>query len=175
MSQVVASKYTAATLQYLLMPYLRGRKGWNCEIILFSLSLHCVKPFVLILSFLLSLFFGVRTEVESSRFLSDGQCNISESPSTEHIADYTHNRDICITAAQGYTFAGNNSTNSVSVRTSQSGRRINPQVRSTFRIVKGGKVIDNNHMHPFLAQSVVHLAGIYISERYLFSICSLRL
>lgn len=84
-------------------------------------------------------------------------------------------REISITAAQGHTFAGNNSTNSVSAKPPQSGRRINPQVRSTFRIIKGRKVIDNNHLHPFLAQSIVHLAGIYISERYLFSICRLRL
>ena len=120
----------------------------------------------------MSFFSGGRAEVVS---ISASKCNISECPSTENAADFKHNREICITAAQGCTFAGNNSTNSVSVKTTHSGRRINPQLRSAFRIVKGGKVIDNNHLHPFLAQSVVHLAGIYIAERYLFSICRLRL
>ncbi|MBO6168749.1 MAG: hypothetical protein J6O51_02130 [Bacteroidales bacterium] len=112
---------------------------------------------MLIFSVLLSFLSGGRTEEVSA------------------VSAVTHNRDICIIAAQGYTFAGSDSTNSVSVKTAQSGRRVNPQVRSTFRIVKCGKVINNNHLHPFLAQSVVHLAGIYISERYLFSICRLRL
>jgi len=42
-------------------------------------------------------------------------------------------------------------------------------------MVKGGKIIDNNHLHPFLAQSFVLLAGIHIPERFLFSICRLRL
>ena len=85
------------------------------------------------------------------------------------------NRELCITSAQGYTFAGNNSSNSVSVRITQSVRRTNQPVRSTFRMVKGGKIIDNNHLHPFLAQSFVLLAGIHIPERFLFSICCLRL
>lgn len=103
------------------------------------------------------------------------QYNVSECPSTERAVDFTRDRDICITSAQGYTFAGSDSTNSVSVRLTQSLRRLNEPVRSSFRMVKGGKVIDNNHIHPFLAQSFVHLAGFYTSERFLFSICRLRL
>ena len=133
-----------------------------------------MKLIVLILSFLISFFTGGKTEVVSTS-LNSGQCSITESQSTEKNSDYTENRELCITAAQGYAFAGNNSTNSVSVRTTQSGKRTSSQVRSTFRIIKGGKIIDNNHLHPFLAQSIVHLAGIHISERYLFSICRLRL
>ena len=133
----------------------------------FFVPLPCMKLLVLIFSFLLT-------------FLSEGRTGtevviVSECSSTENAGDFTQNREICITAAQGYTFAGNNSTNSISVRITQSGKRTSPQVRSAFRMVKGGKVIDNNRLHPFLAQSVVHLAGIYISERYLFSICRLRL
>jgi len=42
-------------------------------------------------------------------------------------------------------------------------------------MVKDGKVIDNNRTHPFLAQSLVHSVGFYLVERYLFSICRLRL
>ena len=144
-------------------------------IINYFVSLHCVKLFVLIFSFFLSILSGGRTEEVSTSFSRDIQCNVSACPSTENTTDFTQNREICITAAQGYTFAGNNSTNTVSVRTTQSGKRTSPQVRSAFRMVKGGKVIDNNRMHPFLAQSVVHLAGIYIVRRYLFSICRLRL
>lgn len=133
-----------------------------------------MKLFVLIFSLLLSFLAGGQKEVVSKSFPNDSQCNISEYPSAE-AADFTQNREICITSAQGYTFAGNNSTNSVSVRLTQSVRRINQPVRSTFRIVKGGKVIDNNHLHPFLAQSFVHLAGIYVLDRFLLSICRLRL
>lgn len=143
----------------------------------YFVPLPCMKHLVLIFSFLLTFLSEGRTgmEVVSTNSSSSSQCNVSECSSTENAGDFTQNREICITAAQGYTFAGNNSTNSISVRITQTGKRTSPQVRSTFRIVKGGKVIDNNHLHPFLAQSFVHLAGIYIAERYLFSICRLRL
>ena len=139
----------------------------------FSLSLHPMKLIVLIFSFLLSFLSAGRIEVTASS--NGSQCNVSACQSSAEAVDYTQNKEICITAAQGYAFAGSNSTNSVSVRTTQSFRRLNQPVRSSFRIVKGGKIIDNNHLHPFLAQSFVHLAGIYISERYLLSICRLRL
>lgn len=130
----------------------------------FLLSLYNVKFVTLILSLLLSFLSVGRTDV------------VSTSPQNgEYIADCSRNRELCITAAHGYTFAGNGSTNSVIVRVTQSGRRTTPQVRSTFRIIKGGKVIDNNNIHPFLARPIVHQVGMYISERYLFSICNLRL
>ena len=133
-----------------------------------------MKLIVLIVSFLLSFLSGVdaepiRAEAESS------QCSVIESQPSEKIADYTQNRDLCLTAAQGYSFAGDGNSNSVSIRVTQSGRRTSQQSRSTFRIIKGGKVIDNNHQHTFLARSIIHQAGTYISERYLFSICRLRL
>ena len=134
-----------------------------------------MRPLALIIAFLLSFLTGGRTEISNASDQNRGPCSVSESQSPQKAADYTLNRDLCITAAQGYSFAGGESTNSVLVRVSQSGRRTSPQVRSSFRMVKGGKVIDNNHLHPFLAQSIVHQAGMYISERYLFSICRLRL
>ena len=141
----------------------------------FLLSLYEMRLAALILSILLSFLAGERTTDTHAYSQNAGHCSVSESQSNEKTADYTRNRELCIAAAQGYTFAGGGSTNSVLVRVTQSGRRTQPQVRSTFRIIKDGKIIDNNHLHPFLAQSIVHQAGVYISDRYLFSIYSLRL
>ena len=146
-----------------------------CEYTAFSLSLYPLKQFVLIFSILLSFLSQGRTEVLSTSISGGSQSSISECPATEKAADFSQNWESCITAAQGYSFSGSDSTYSISGRITQSGKRTSPQVRSAFRMVKGGKIIDNNHLHPFLARSVVHLAGIYISERYLFSICRLRL
>ena len=127
------------------------------------------------MSFLLSMLSGVRTESGTSLLRQEQDRHYAEMPSAGQEAERNLNRDICITAAHGYTFAGNESTNSLSARVTQSGKRSSSQIRSTFRIVKDGKIIDNNHNHPFLAQSVIHRAGVYLSERYLFSICRLRL
>ena len=142
---------------------------------LFLLTLHSMKHVLLIFTTLLSFLFGGKTDLVNTCSSLVGQYNFSESPSSDKAETYSLNREICITAAQGYNFAGNNSNNSVSVRIPQTGRRPSSQTKSTFRMVKSGKVVDNNHINPFLAQSIVHVAGVYLPERYLFSICDLRL
>ena len=134
-----------------------------------------MKSLVLILSLLLSLFSGGKEANVSEISAQESTVNVTASSSSEKQTDQVVNREICITAAQGYTFAGNENSNSVSVRTAQGGRRTSPQTKSNSRIVKGGKVINNNNLHPFLAQSVLQLGGTHTSERYLFSLCSLRL
>ena len=134
-----------------------------------------VKQVVLILSFLLSLFSGGRTELVDDSSSQDVLCAVTEDQSHEDAAGYAQNRELCITAAQGYSFSSDSNPNSVSIRVTQSGRRTQSQVRSTVRIIKSGKVIDNNHSYPFLAESIVHQAGMYVPQRYLFSICRLRL
>ena len=134
-----------------------------------------MKILTLILSLLLSLFSGDKAGRVNDVQEAVGQCSISERSSSEKTVDYSLNRDICITAAQGYSFTGSNSTNSVSVRNSNTGRRTSPQTKSTFRVVKSGKVIDNNNIHPFLTPSFIKLSGTRTSERYLYSICRLRL
>ena len=140
-----------------------------------ALSLSIMKSLALILSLLISLFSGGNEAKASAVSTAEGSCCVAAAPSSDKPADLTQNREICITAAQGYTFAGSENSNTVSVRTTNTGRRTAPQTKSNFRIIKGGKVIDNNHLHPFLALSFVQLSGIHISERYLFALCRLRL
>jgi len=134
-----------------------------------------MKCFVLILSLLLSLFSGGKPDNVSEVSSAESRYSVSERSSSENAVDHTLNRDICITAAQGYSFTGNNSTNTISVRTTNAGRRTSPQTKSTFRIVKSGKVIDNNNLNPFLTPSFVTLSGTRTFERYLYSICRLRI
>ena len=126
-----------------------------------------MKRVVIILSFILSLFWGGQTEAAAPlrEAAGSGSC----------VSQDIRSRDICLTSAQGYSFSGDSSTNYVSVRTSQTGRRTPPQTKSTFRILKGGKVVNNNHLHPFLSGSFLPLSGTHISQRYLFTLCRLRL
>lgn len=83
-----------------------------------------MKCFVLILSLLLSLFSGGKPDNVSGVSSAESRYSVSERSSSENAVDHTINRDICITAAQGYSFTGNNSTNSVSVRTTNTGHRL---------------------------------------------------
>ena len=117
-----------------------------------------MKTLLLILSILLSLYSGGKNKTGAV---------IASDEGSRCVAEEVLNREFCITATQGQAFAGDGGSNSVSFRSSDAGRRIFPQTTpSTFRVLKGGKVIDN---------TFVPLSGTRIPERYLFSICRLRL
>ena len=123
-----------------------------------------VKLILVILSLLLSLVSGGRQEAHLREAAADSshegvECCYAES---------------CF-AAKGQALVDGGTFSSMSLRNTNSGRRITPQPRSASRIVKGGKVIDYNRTHPFLAPFFVPLSGMHISERYLLSICRLRL
>lgn len=134
-----------------------------------------MKLTVLILSLLLSLLTGGRVGGAAPAYpQEDDSYSIAEVPASRQPSDFAANRDICLTAAQGYTFAGDSTVTSLSVRSTTS-RRTTSQTKSNFRIIKDGKVVDNNHSHPFMAQSFTMLSGPRISERYIFSLCCLRI
>ena len=139
------------------------------------LTLSIVKTMVLILSFLMSLLSGDRDVSTSSISTQNLSCVITTQPSDTKSLESALNRDVCITTARGYSFAGREDSSSATVRSMTQGRRTTPQTRSNSRIIKGGKVIENNNLHPFLAQSFVLLSGFHISERYLYSLCLLRI
>ena len=81
-----------------------------------------MKHLTLILSLVLSFFFGEKDGIVSEVSPGDNSVSVTASPSSEKQTDRALNREICISAAQGYTFAGNESSNFVSIRTAQSGR-----------------------------------------------------
>lgn len=134
-----------------------------------------MKTLLIILSLLLSLFSGGKGKTGAAVPSNGGPYCVAEASSPDTNADCSLNRDLCITAPLGQSFTGDGSSNSISVRTTNTGRRTSPQTRCSFRVIKGGKVIDNNRNHPFLTPLFVPLSGTRISERYLFSICRLRL
>lgn len=98
---------------------------------------------------------------------------VLERQSSERVVNQSFNTDICLSSALGYTFNGENSTGSSSVRTTNAGRRIQSQAKSSLRSVKSGKVIDYSIIYPLL--SSIPLSGTRTSERFIYSICTLRI
>ena len=137
-------------------------------------SLLSVKSVSLILSLLSLLSWSGEGRVAIS---SEAECLycLSDASSDNSSTDYAREQECCITAVQGYTFAGNESPQSVSLRSSQSSRRSSPQAKSSFRIVKSGKIIDNKNLHPSLVLSYQLMTGLVFSQRYLHIICKLRI
>ena len=84
------------------------------------------------------------------------------------------NKELCLSLVQGGGITGAGSHSS-SVRNTNPGRRLPQSTRSTSRVVKAGKIIENNHLHPFLTPFFRKLSGTDMPERYLYSICQLRL
>lgn len=133
-----------------------------------------MKTYALILSFLLSLFSWGGFDAVDPVQAAQRKDSLTAGP-VEQTTDFTQNQELCFFASQGYSISGGNGSQSVGVRVSPSGRRTSSQTKSPFRMVKAGKMIDNNHSYPFLTQSFERSSGLYISERYLFDLCRLRL
>ena len=133
-----------------------------------------MKALALILSLLLSFLFGGD---KGGSAVQDGTSSelIVEKPYSDVQGENFSNREMCLTAASGYSFAGNDSTSTPSVRTTTARRRVNQNLRSSFRMVKAGKVVDNNSLFPSSAPSRIVLSGLFDSGRLFLSICRLRL
>lgn len=63
----------------------------------------------------------------------------------------------------------------IPVRLSNTGQRVSQTSRTLNLIFKHGKITDNSHIHSSPVLSFISLAGERIPDRYLYSICRLRL
>ena len=124
-----------------------------------------VKNFLLILTFLLSILSGAKSEV----------CEATVGPASEtpqQIGGQSFNRDICLSSSTVATFSGENTVNSISIRNTQTGRRAPQNLRSSIRDIKAGKSIDYNQF--YRQQSVLALRSSHsVSGRYLYTLCNL--
>ena len=135
---------------------------------------HLAAILISILSFFVS---GSGASVAESTF-SESSIDatvVKDAPSSEKAADHTLHKDMCITAAQGWSFSGSESSNTVLLRTSQTGRRTTQSTKTTFRLVRTGKIIDTHNFSPFLSALFPKADGAQSFYRYLNSICCLRL
>ena len=126
-----------------------------------------MKHLLLILSLLLSFLAEERETVKQEQV-----CPVNTENS---IAEgQLNNRDICLTAATGLCFSGENTTGQFSVRAQQTLRRTPQNLRSGVKLIKSGKALDNN---TFSHQQAVDalLASHCITGRYIYSIRNLRL
>ena len=135
-----------------------------------------VKRGAVILLFILSLLGGIGTQ---RPVLPDGgpaepDARLESTTARDHAAALSLRKDFCLTAAQGWSFSGTESGNTLSVRTTQTCRRTSPSTRSLTRLVRTGKLIDTHNFHPFLSCLFLRETGSCSPDRYIFSLCCLR-
>lgn len=70
-------------------------------------------------------------------------------------------------------YSGENTNCVPSYRSDGSGRRVQPSQKSSFLVVRQGKVTDRHSHHAYLRELMKFQCGIHSSERYLHTICTL--
>ena len=70
-------------------------------------------------------------------------------------------------------YSGENNSVTPSVRSTNSGRRIQPSGKAPFRVIKDGKVIDRHNFYTFQTGLKQFSSGIHSSFRYIYSLCQL--
>ena len=81
--------------------------------------------------------------------------------------------DQAILPARTASFSGDGSSFAPSLRSTSSGRRVQPSSKSAFRIIKAGRVFDRNNFYTFLTVILQFQSGIRSNSRYIYSICQL--
>ena len=127
---------------------------------------------LLTISIILSLLCGGKATSHTSEE-EDGKMSVIEEPRTADPSQREWNNELCLTAAQGGSFAGENSTSVPSIQTTRILRHGNGGEKTGSRLVKDGKLIDV-HNHPFLSETDIHMPQQFSSGRITFTLERLR-
>lgn len=133
-----------------------------------------VKPLAVILIIFLSLFLSGRG-ISAADYLPEETSAVITANKSGTINAYsraTPGREMCLAAVGGNAFSGNATCQGSSIRPTQTGRRVNPTTKTTFRLIKAGKVLEirgtthqgtplfQSHPDKFLFNQYLHLMGI---------------
>lgn len=128
-----------------------------------------MKHSLLILSFLLSWLFS-GSEAASSRVSGSSETSVVQASSQEQAPDFNKFNTLCLTSARGVSFSGETNSFTPTVRTLNSGRRVQPSSKTSFRVVKAGKVVDRQTFHTFLEVLYHNPSGLFCIDRYIYAI-----
>lgn len=131
-----------------------------------------MKSHVLILiTFLSCVFCGRNVRVEDVSHAPE--CIVVESTQSETDDNSPDYRSVGVLPSRTAGYTGENNSLSSSVRSTNSGRRVQPSGKAPFRVIKDGKVIDRHNSLAFRTELKQFPSGIHSSNRYIHSICQL--
>ena len=132
-----------------------------------------MKLFLVIIGFILSCTFGDRLSIDEKVCcdLTNGSVICSDRQDTG-LRDFDSNScGILPSCTTGFT-RGNNSVTS-SVRSTNSGHRVQASGKVSFLVIKGRKVINRHSYHSLQTDVKQFSSGRHSSNRYIHSICQL--
>ena len=131
-----------------------------------------MKSFLIILGLILSCTFSDRTSFDGKGREPAQDFVIGLENQDAGLQDFDwKSQGILPSRTAGYS--GENTSITSSVRSTNSGRRIQPSDKDPFRIIKEGKTIDKNNFDTFRAGLKQFPSGIHSAKRYIHSICQL--
>ena len=131
-----------------------------------------MKSFLIILGLILSCTFSDRSSFDRKGRGPAQDCVIGSENQDAGLRDFDW-KSQGILPSHTAGFSGENNSVTSSVRSTNSGRRIQPSDKDPFRIIKDGKTIDKNNFDTFRAELKQFPSGIHSTKRYIHSICQL--
>ena len=131
-----------------------------------------MKGIVLIMSlFLSSVFCGIGAgyDIPEERLQETVVASIGKN-TVEKSDDFN---DAAILPVGTALYSGDGNSSAPTFRSTNSGRRVQPSSKSSFRVIKAGKVFDRNHFKTFRSVLFQFHSGIHSIRRYIHSLCNL--
>ena len=132
-----------------------------------------MKSVVLIFTILLSFILGegrASDACDRNHRVPDTIAECAENGAADTNVDLS---DLAILPARTVSFSGGGSSFAPSMRSTSSGRRVQPSSKSGFRIIKAGRVFDRNNFYTFQTDILQFQSGIRSNSRYIHSICQM--
>ena len=137
----------------------------SAKIVIFAF----VKRLAVILTFFLSLLLGGREVRAAVVTAGSGEsAQISQTVWDTHAAPG-------LMAAGSNAFSGNSTSHGGSIRLPRAGRRVNPSAKTSFRLLKAGKVLDGRGRFLRGISLFRPLPGLFLYNRHLLLMGILRL
>jgi len=131
-----------------------------------------MKHFLIIIGLILSSYFGGSLPAdEKVRDIS--QCTVVASDNRDTSTRDYDCKTFCILPSRTAVYSGENSSITPSVRSTNSGRRIQSSGKAPFRVIKAGKVIDRHNYCTFQTELKQFSSGIHSTNRYIHSLCQM--
>lgn len=132
-----------------------------------------MKSIILIFTFLFSFVFGGGKDggvCNGNLHHTDAVVQCSDNDATDKNVDLNN---AALLPVRTINFSGNGSSYASSVRSTHSGRRLQPSTKSAYRVIKDGKVLDINNVYTTRTFIIHFRSGIRSNSRYIHSICQL--
>lgn len=132
-----------------------------------------MKSIVFIFSVLLSFIFGegkVGDACVRNSHSTGAVVQCADNDAMDWEADFN---DVALLPVRTATCNGDSNSIAPSFRSTNSGRRVQSSAKSSFRVIKAGKVFDRNNFYTFQTVILQFQSGIRSNSRYIHSICQL--